>query len=305
MYYLTEFNGVDLPQYNPFTQAGTRPLIAPIATMADGRGFDRLGNLQAQQGAGTVSYVGSFYNSQGHVVESSYYGMLAQVGKVGWLVRRREPTGTHERIYARLLGVDYVHTPEYSGRLAQGVRLTFYISDPTWHGMQYGLYLPAYGAFAPVGDHLPGLVNNTYVTVTGTAGQTSVTATLRNLGNAPVRAFMIQAFVNTTTLTGGFYIDADFSSVAGLGYYFWQVTGNLTTSSGYVIDTLAKTVGTGLPGFASTSRIDDFAYVSSHTSEDWLAIPAGGDFTMTIGPNSGTFPSGNAVFRFYYAEAWQ
>ena len=301
---LKRFRDIDLPEFNPFDQVGTRMALAPRARMSDGRVFDRKGDTQAEQGADSLLFVANYYHEDPYLTEARFNNLKAEEGKTGWLYRQRTATKTYERIWARLDRVSAPHNPLFPG-LIRDIQLDFFLIDPTWNGFRRGDYEPAWGYMRAVSDSSnPSMPIGAAVTKSVTSGS-STTVTLVNGGNAIVKGVRVHAYANGgATLTGGFYLSYDASAKDGSPYYHLTHTEDVgaSLSQQTVFDTLAKFATDN--GISPSGKIDNFDYGGSHNSDYWLGLHPGSN-TITIGTNSGTFPAGGVNFVFEYCEAWQ
>lgn len=310
MHHFVQFNNTFLPKYNPFTQAGTRVVAAPVIRMADGRGFDRYGMAQAPQDLGNVVYVGTFYKPQFELAEEQYIKLLGEVGRQGWLYRKWNISQVYNRIMARLMAVDYTdRLTQQAGSKgsARDVRLTFSVVDPVWNGQRYGDYEQALNSMRQsfVNDmHPVNQVRAPAKSVDLNSGSFS-TIELINAGNAPVNGVLLYVeALGGTALTGGFRIKYAPQNIEGLPVYDWKITGDITqAASGHcVVDMAAKTASN--VGIAPSSRISDFEYQVLHTESHWLTLYPGIN-EVQIFANSGTFPATGVRFSFHYADGWQ
>lgn len=299
---LARFRDVDLPEFNPIAQAGSRTSLAPRARMADGRVYDRLGDTQAPQGAGTVVYVANYYDNEPYIAETKYLALLAEVGKAGWLYRQRIATGTYERIWARLDAVNCPQDWRFPG-LISNIQLSFFVVDPTWNGQRHGSYEPAFGSMKQVtNSDPPGIGSQNALTVVCAAGTSSATGTPVNGGNAPASGFVIIIAPVSANHTGGIQIDY----VNGGVTFRFQYTATITWTTPIYIDTYAKQVyDSSLNGkYASFGLVD-----AVHESSDWLVVPEITPATfptdVTVSSITGNFPTGGVNVSFHFADAWQ
>lgn len=306
MIYLEQFRNVTLPEFNPFTSLG-RPVQTQLATMADGTVLDRGGNDQALSAAGTFQYVGNFYNDEPYSTEALYYGLLTEKGKAGWLLRRRDVTGTYERIWARLVDVQHTHTVGFKG-LAQQISLTFFAQDPVWNGQRWGDYELAGGRMVAASQTdsrgAPGMPIGTAYSVTATSGS-STTLDVYNGGNAPVTGIYITVTVAGSTAVSGIriYTPASVSADNVDPAYDFKLTASLGGTGlppRYYFDTAAKIVRDS----DGSGQYSTFTHNANHNRSDWLRLEPGAT-TLTIATNSGTFPAGGVTVKVEFADAWQ